>query len=115
MNSNKNNSAMNDNKIPIGGRKQVKPHEIMMLQADVNYTVIHFLNGKKAIVATTLKELESRFEPFNFFRTHKSFMVNLDCIKHFLKPKNQLQMIDNKTIMISRRRMNGLIKCMIVK
>ncbi len=105
----------NINNIHIGGRKAVNPQDIAMLQADVNYTVLYFINGKKAIVATPLKTLESRFKPFNFYRTHKSYLVNIACVKCYLKPHNQVQMSDDKKILVSRRKVDGLKKCLFME
>ena len=103
-----------ENTILIGGFRSVKPEEIMLLQADVNYTVVHFKDGEKFIVATPLKSLQSRLEPFNFYRTHKSFLVNLNCVKYFLEPHKLVQMTDNKRITVSRRKVNGLKKSLLI-
>jgi DNA-binding LytR/AlgR family response regulator len=105
---------MNEFEIQIGGYTKVNPQEVLMLQADVNYTTVYFIDGNKSIVATTLKKLESRFKPFNFFRPHKSFMVNLDCVKCFFQATNLLQMVDNQIVTVSRRKMRSLKKCLIV-
>ncbi len=101
--------------IHIGGRKEVNPQEVAMLQADVNYTVLYFRDGKKAVVATPLKTLESRFKPFNFYRTHKSYLVNIACVKCYLKPHNQVQMSDDKKILVSRRKVDGLKKRLFIE
>lgn len=103
-----------ENTILIGGFRSVKPNDIILLEADINYTVVHFKNGEKFIVATPLKSLQSRLEPFNFYRTHKSFMVNLDCVASYLESHKQVQMIDNKKIIVSRRRANGLKKYLLM-
>jgi DNA-binding LytR/AlgR family response regulator len=104
-----------ENQVLIGGFRTVKPQDVMLLQADVNYTVVYFKDGEKFTVATPLKSLQSRLESFNFYRTHKSFLVNLDCVKNFLEPHKQLQMIDNKRITVSRRRVNGLKKSLLME
>lgn len=99
-----NNKSMKTHNIPIGGGRRVNPEEVILLQADINYTVLFFTNGKKAMVATTLKSLESRFVPFDFFRTHKSFLVNLKCIQNFSETTNIIRMTDNHTVIVSRRK-----------
>lgn len=99
-----------ENTIAIGGFRSVRPDDIVLLEADINYTVVHFKGGEKFIVATPLKSLQSRLEPFNFYRTHKSYMVNLNCVMSYLEPHKQVQMIDNKKIIVSRRKVNGLKK-----
>jgi DNA-binding LytR/AlgR family response regulator len=104
-----------ENTIALGGFRSAKPDEILLLQADINYTVVHFKDGEKFIVATSLKNLQSRLEPFNFYRTHKSFMINLNCVKNFLEPHKQVQMTDNKNIIVSRRKVNGLKKSLLME
>jgi DNA-binding LytR/AlgR family response regulator len=89
----------------IGGWLKVPPAEILFFEADINYTTIHFANGKKQMVATTLKAFEERFKPYNFFRVHKTYLVNMACIKHFCEHENTVQLSDNKHINISRRRL----------
>jgi DNA-binding LytR/AlgR family response regulator len=102
-----------ENTIAIGGFRSVRPDDILLLEADINYTVVHFKDGEKFIVATPLKSLQSRLEPFNFYRTHKSYLVNLNCVTSYLEPHKQVQMIDNKKIIVSRRKVNGLKKSLI--
>lgn len=96
------------NYISIGGRQEVNPAEVVMLQAEINYTLVYFVNGRKTIVATPLKKLEERFTPFEFYRTHKSYLVNLKCVKCFIEPTNVLQMDDNHRVIVSRRKRTGL-------
>ena len=66
--------------IRLAGKKKVNPAQVIFLKADVNYTEVFLQGGETLIVSKTLKELEKRFVPFNFFRTHKSFMVNLNYV-----------------------------------
>ena len=99
------------NEIAIGGFRSVSPDEILLFEADINYTVVHFKDGKKFIVATPLKSLQSRFE---LYRTHKSYMINLSCVERYLEPHKQVQMIDNKKITVSRRKVSGLKKHLLV-
>ncbi len=106
---------MNSQYIHIGGRQEVNPQEVVMLQADINYTVLFFADGTKTIVATPLKTLESRFMPFDFYRTHKSFLVNIKCVERYLEATHTLQMNNNKKILVSRRKVNGLKKCLLVE
>ncbi len=73
---------MNQASILIGGRKSINPEEVIRLQADINYTRVFLTDGKKILVATTLKEIENRFSAFpKFVRINKSVIINLDCIK----------------------------------
>ncbi len=96
---------MKTNSIHIGGRQHVCPDEIMLLEASANYTLLYLQNGKKLIVATTLKQLEKRFVVCqNFVRPHKSHMVNLDYLFDYNENSNKIIMQNDKVILISRRR-----------
>ncbi len=90
--------------INIGGRQFVLPHDIIFFEGDANYSTAHFINGKKMKVATTLKICEERFSPFNFFRVHKGFLVNMAFIIGYNELENTVQLTDKKQITISRRR-----------
>ncbi len=96
---------MNPATIHIGGRKKLCPDDIILLEGDANYTVFYLQNGKKLMVATTLKQLEQRFELCqNFFRPHKSFIVNLDYLADYQSDSNIFTMQNERKILISRRK-----------
>lgn len=96
---------MKTNEIHIGGRIKICSDEIMLLEANANYTMLYLQDGKKLIVATTLKQLEKRFVVCqNFFRPHKSHIVNLDYLSDYQPDSNWLTMQNDKIILISRRR-----------
>ncbi len=95
------------NHLSISTWKAAQPKDIVLLHADVNYTNILFANGRKMIVATTMKKIEERLERSNmFFRTHKSYMVNLKYIKHidYLHTEDFIEMQNDYRVLISRRR-----------
>ncbi|MFC5590784.1 LytR/AlgR family response regulator transcription factor [Sporosarcina soli] len=52
------------------------PQEILYMYRDEKVTKI-ITHTQEYEVRTTLKELESRLEPFSFFRIHKGYLVNL--------------------------------------
>lgn len=94
---------MEINLISIGGRQKVNPAEVLFLLADINYTLIVFEDGKKTFVATNLGELEKRFIATNFFyRTHRSFLVNLQHIETI--EENKVVLKNKTSILVSRRK-----------
>jgi len=94
---------MNKTNISVGGGLCINPEEITKCKADVNYTHIFFSNGKRIVVATTLKKIEIRFQPFpRFFRISKSIIINLDCIRRIVYPYVILQ--NGERFSPSRRR-----------
>jgi DNA-binding LytR/AlgR family response regulator len=91
--------------ISIGARQEARPQEIILFEADINYTKVHFANGKLLMVATTLKAFEDRFKSHNFFRTHKGFLVNMGYVDHICEIESKLYMKNHQEVIVSRRRM----------
>ncbi|WP_439481575.1 LytR/AlgR family response regulator transcription factor [Cyclobacterium plantarum] len=100
-------------KIPIPtqeGLVFVELDEISHLQADVNYTVIHFQNKQKITVAKTLKEFEAMLQVLGFFRVHNSHLVNLSKVKQFKKGKGGTLILENGSqIDVSTRKKEALL------
>ncbi len=88
--------------IPIGGRQKVCPDEVIMLQADVNYSIVFLSDGSKLIVATTLKKLEERFSQFAFIRMNKSYLINSQFVIE--QQENALELSNSLIINFSRRK-----------
>lgn len=84
-----NNELKNDAKIAIpDGNNLVilKPSDILYLKAESSYTTVHLLSGKKYVTSRFLKNYEeSLYDYPQFFRCHKSFIVNTDYIVSYSK------------------------------
>ena len=80
--------------------------EIVYLEADVNYTIFHFYNGKKTISPTTLKENAGKENMRHFLRIHRSFLLNPQYIIGLRRngKKVSIQMINGKELLVSRRK-----------
>ena len=101
---------MQTNKIHIGGRQNIIPENIILLEADVNYTKLYLNNGMKMCVATTLKELETRLSNESyFFRSGKSYIINLHYLVDYRIDSLEIMMKNDKRILVSRRRKNDFI------
>lgn len=59
--------------------------EILRMEADGNYTEVHFTNGQKLLLTKTLKDFAQMLEPVGFLRAHQSHLVNFDHIREFIK------------------------------
>ncbi len=90
---------------PIRGIS-LTPEEIVFLSAEANYTQIHYLNGRKTVYARTLKSIESQIKKAGFFRTHKSFLVNLNFLKevHWNVENPFIVLSNDYRVSISRRK-----------
>lgn len=66
------------------------------LEADGAYTHFHFEDGKKIVVSKKIKEFEEALtQQSNFFRTHRSFIVNLKKIKQYVKQEGGYVLLEN--------------------
>lgn len=93
--------------IHVGSRTHIQPETVVMIQADINYSLIYLLNGNKVIVSTCLKKLENRFAPIDSFaRVHKSFIVNLNYLKSY--EEGQFLLENNLKCVVSRRKFKRL-------
>ena len=83
-----------------------KNEEIVYLEADVNYTIFHFYDGKKIIMPTTLKRNADNENLRHFLRVHRSFLLNPQYIIGLRKEgkKVSIQMINGKELSVSRRK-----------
>lgn len=79
--------------------------EIVRCEAEDNYTHIFFSNGEKITSAKTIKFYQEMLANFNFFRVHKSHLINLNYMRQYVKGDGgYLIMDDSKKIDVSRRR-----------
>lgn len=91
----------------VGSRKRFDTQEIIMLEAYENYTKVHLVSGQIFISSTTLKKIEARLKDNpQFFRTHKTYMVNLKYVTAMNETFVEIE--HNRNVTLSRRRKNRL-------
>lgn len=98
--------------IPLSRKKQVCTSNVLYLQAVVNYTIIYLNDGRSVVVSKTLKQLEHRLmNNRNFFRTHKSFIVNLDYVTGFrINDEMTVNVNEAHQVSLSRRRKDDFLR-----
>lgn len=84
--------------------------DIIYLEADNNYTIIHLEKGShdgKFVVSRTMGEYESVLPQESFFRIHKSYIINIDKMKNYTRDDSTYVVMSNgDTIEISRRKVS---------
>jgi two-component system, LytTR family, response regulator len=78
--------------------------EIICCEADMNYTNVFTDKGEKIVSSKNLKEFEGTLDPAVFFRCHKSWLININYIKKFMKGESRVLMTNNKLIDVSIRK-----------
>ncbi len=95
--------------IHVGGYRRLVPQQIVRLVADRNYTLIYEASGGKLLVATTLKVIEERLQPYGFMRVTRGDVVNRSFIEKVWKD-GTVQLTDGTQIFPSRRRQKSLVE-----
>lgn len=101
-------------KIPlptIDGFVFVNLDEIIFAEADRGYSLFSLKNGKKIMVSKTLGDFEERLLKHNFFRIHKSYIINLHEIINYVRGEGGHLVMTNKAVVpVSRTRKYEFLK-----
>lgn len=82
--------TVNADRKPLSGRLMLKHREgsafvdlndLLLIQREDRATVLYTRNGERYSIADSLSELEARLPADVFFRSHKSYIINLNHIK----------------------------------
>ncbi len=89
----------------------VKVSDIIYCEASSNYTIHYFADGKKQLVTRTLKEYEDLLTDCDFFRIHNSYLVNLNCIKQYIRGEGGQIVLSNGTVLdVSKRKKEAFLR-----
>lgn len=67
----------------------IDPSDIAYVEADGNYCVFRFKNGKTETVTTQLGKVEECLPSDKFFRTSRAFIINLSLLKKIVYKKRE--------------------------
>ncbi|WP_373511490.1 LytR/AlgR family response regulator transcription factor [Persicitalea sp.] len=90
------------NSVHIGAYEHAQPDEIVLCKGDSNYTHVHFADGRKLTVATTLKIIQERLNAQSFVRVNRSGLINKDHIAHY--DRDEITLTNGTKLPIARRR-----------
>lgn len=86
-------------------------NEIVYCEAEINYTNFFLTSNQKILDTKTLKEYEELLDDYDFFRVHKSFLINLHHVKHFYKGEGGTVTMSNGAVVeVSRRKKDEFLK-----
>jgi two-component system, LytTR family, response regulator len=98
---NKNLVLINHNK----GFTLVDFKEIIWLEANDNYTNLYLSGQRKMMASKTLKEFESILPPQDFFRVHRSALINFNFVKEFSNNEGgEVILSDGTRVQVSKAR-----------
>jgi two-component system, LytTR family, response regulator len=83
----------------------LKLDDILYCEAERSYTVFHLEDKKTVTVSKPLLEYENILADTSFFRIHKSFLINLRCVKEYHRGEGGTVIMTNGAeIEVSRRK-----------
>jgi two-component system, LytTR family, response regulator len=96
-----------------GSTRFIKIKDILMLEADGSYCKLHLKNNEKLITSKNLKHFEESLEGVpNFFRCHKSNIVNLKYVMEVNKSEGEILLENKLTASISAEKVDLFIEKM---
>lgn len=93
------------------GLEFYKVDGIIRCEADRSYCKFHLASGDKVMVSKPLSEFEELLEECQFFRIHKSNMVNLNHVVRYVKGRGgYVVLTDGNHVDVSARRKEELMR-----
>jgi two-component system, LytTR family, response regulator len=84
--------------------------EIVYLEADGPYSIFYLEKGHKIVSSHNLKEYEEILEPHRFFRTHHSYLVNLNHIRKYVRSDAYVLLSNGQHVDVSKRRKDEFLQ-----
>ncbi len=97
--------------LPVtNGFEIFETEDIIRFEADGCYTKVFLKIGKTLVISRTLKDFEDIVPKSEFFRIHKSHLINLIYVKEYSKADgSHVILIDGSEIEVSRRKLSDFI------
>lgn len=97
--------------LTIEGIRFVKTNEILRCESDGNYTIFHLLTGEKILIPKTLKVYAEILPESQFYRPHKSHLINIEHIKQYNNTNGgSIIMSDNSRVEIAHRKKDEFMR-----
>src|SRR6187401_48069 len=108
------NSSQNNHKIALStleGLLFVNVRDIIYCESSGPYTKFIFKQAAVIVTSKHLKEYEDLLSGYDFFRIHKSYLVNLQEIKKYIRGDGgHLIMSDGATLNVSKQRKESFLQ-----
>jgi len=110
-----NGNSVGTDKISVptkDGYAIIKSQDIVHLEANESYTMIHLINGDKHISSKNIRVYEEKLSASTFFRTHKSHIINFqDHLKGYERKDGNVAILSNEIrVPIARRKMSNFLE-----
>ena len=86
------------------GLQFVDVNDIIAFEADGSYTLLHTIGQRPVVVSKKLHQFENLLEHSQFFKTHRSFIINTNHVTHYSRNENILTMVQGLKVRLARDR-----------
>lgn len=96
----------------LEGFELIPVEQIILCEADDNYTYLLLKDKRKVVACRSLKVIEEQLREFPYFtRVHNSYVVNINEVTRYVRGEGgYLIMSDNSVVNVSRSRKEALLK-----
>lgn len=95
------------------GIRFISCSDIVGIEAEGRYSMIHTTNGEKQLVSRNIGEFETELDPHGFFRVHKSWLINCMHVTRMLTVDGgTIELTNGKKVLLSRRKKVEFLKRM---
>jgi len=95
----------------VGSIVYVNLENILFFEADGSYTKVILIDGKQIITSKVLKHFETvLLDNLNFFRCHKSFMINTNHIDEYVRAEGGYVKIGAHQVSVSPDKLKHLLQ-----
>lgn len=87
--------------------------DVIRIESDGSYSTVYVVGGKRYVISKGLKEYEELLPEKEFFRVHKSHLINIHKIAKYVRNDgNFLEMADGFLIEVARRKKSVFLQVM---
>lgn len=84
---------------------KISVNKIAYIEVIVRDIIVHTVEGEKYTTKNSMDNIEKSLKQYNFFRCHKSYLINIDYLQTIQK---NIAIVSGEEVPISRRRINDL-------
>lgn len=88
-----------------GAINKISINKIAYIEVMRKDIIVHTSENEKYIVKNSMDNIEKSLKQYNFFRCHKSYLINIDYLQIIQK---NIATVNGDEVPISRRRINDL-------
>lgn len=97
----------------IRGFEYINISDIIKFEAEGRYTKLSLVDNREILASKSLGEFHDILEDTSFYRPHKSYLINLNYVKMYIKQDGgHILMEDNSTVLLSRNKKEEFLMLM---